>query len=190
MARGFSTSLEVKGLDDAVRVLRRVENLGEDPTPLLYIAASVLEASVLKRFDTGRGPGGVPWAQTKRQVRSAVGAHGPNKAKILVDTGDLRDSIRSEVRPGEVEVGSDGLKNPVKALANQFGSHRQTVVVKHLRTINSAFGIPLPQPKTFTVRPHGMRTNLPARPFIGFDEQDKQDLGEAFVDHLKGLLHG
>jgi phage gpG-like protein len=188
VAGGFATQVDVEGLEDARRIARQVRNLGEEPRPLLEIAGSLLEASTIRRFQTGRGPGGVPWPQTKRQVRDAVGESGPNKAKILVDTGDLRDSIRYELRPDEVEVGSDGLKNPVKALANQFGSNRQAVVLPHTRVITSAFGIPLPQPVTVRVRAHGRVTNLPARPFVGVDDEDRRDLVEAWLDHLRSLF--
>ncbi len=189
---GFSIRIEeITGIDSARLTLQRVANLGEDPTPLLQIAAGIFEASVLRRFDEEKGPGGIPWPKSRRALGEAVGKRGPQKpGKTLTNTGDLRDSIRTAIRPGEVEIGSDGLKNPVKAIANQEGSHRQSVVVRHTRTINSAFGIPLPQPVTVDVRAHGRMTNLPARPFIGFDEDDKRDLGEAWLDHLRGLFNG
>jgi len=192
---GFSAEVEVHGLDDALRVARRLTNLGEHPAPLLGIAGAVLEASTLRRFDEEKGPGGVPWPKSRRAGGFSVGRRGPRQpraglGKTLTDTGDLRDSIRYEVRDNEVEIGSDGLKNPVKALANQFGSHRQTVVVRHTRTINSAFGVPLPKPVTVTVRGHGRITNLPARPFIGIDDEDRRDLGEAWNDYLVSLFDG
>jgi phage gpG-like protein len=178
--RGFATEVDVVGLDGLKRIATRVNNLGEDTTPLLEIFGSVLEASVLRRFGEQRGPGGVPWPKSKRALKQG--------GKTLTDTGDLRDSIRYVIRPGEVEVGSDGLKNPVKAIANQFGSHRQAVVLAHTRTINSAFGVPLPKPVTFNVRPHGMVTNLPARPFVGIDDEDKADMHELGLEYLKGLF--
>lgn len=187
---GFKIQIEeIRGIDSARLTLRRIANLGEDPAPLMQIAASIFEASVIRRFDEEKGPGGIPWPKSRRALGEAVGPRGPRRAgKTLTNTGDLRDSIRTAIRPNEVEIGSDGLKNPVKAIANQMGSHRQTVVVRHTRTVNSAFGIPLPSPVTSTVRGHGRMTNLPARPFIGFDEDDKRDLGEAWLDHLKGLF--
>ncbi len=185
--------VEVAGLDNARRIAKRVENLGEDPSVLLNIAGGILEASVIRRFDEERGPGGVVWPKSRRAGGYSVGRKGPRQprgkgGKTLTDTGDLRDSIRFVVRPGEVEVGSDGLKNPVKALANQFGSNRQAVVLAHTRTINEAFGVPLPSPVTVNVRPHGRITNLPARPFIGVDDQDRDDIQDAWLDHLKGLF--
>lgn len=181
-----TVTVEFTGLDNALRIARRFANLGQDPTELLHVAGSVLEASVLRRFDEERGPGGVPWPKSRRAAGTAKNKRGQiSPGKTLQDTGDLRDSLRAEVRPGEVEVGFDGLKNPVKAVANQFGSHRQTVVVRHLRTVNSAFGVPLPTPKTYTVRPHGRMTNLPARPMIGIDEQDRSDIHDRWLEVLR-----
>jgi phage gpG-like protein len=190
---GFETRIDVVGLEAAQRVAQRVYNLGEDTEPLLAIAGSILEASTIRRFDTESGPGGIPWPKSRRAGGYSVGRRGPRQprgtiGKTLTDTGDLRDSIRYELRPGEVEVGADGLKNPVKAIANQLGSHRQTVVVGHTRTIRSAFGVELEEAKVVRVRPHGRITNLPARPFVGVDDQDRDDLGDAWSDYLIGLL--
>ncbi|PZO70948.1 MAG: hypothetical protein DI640_14675 [Sphingomonas taxi] len=185
---GFTIRLEtIAGAPELRQAIRKVRELGEDATPLMRLAAATFEASVERRFDTERGPGGIPWPKSRR---AAGLVKGKPAGKTLRDTGDLRGSIRTEVRPNEVEIGSDGLKNPVKAIANQEGSHRQSVVLAHTRTINSAFGIPFPSPKTVSIRAHGRMTNLPARPFIGFDEEDKRDLGDAWRDHLKGLFHG
>lgn len=188
---GFSTTVDVTGLERAQRVAARIRQLGGDPEPLLKVAGSILEASTLGRFTSETGPGGIPWPKSKRALGEAVGPRGPKPAgKTLTDTGDLRDSIRYELRPGEVTVGSDGLKNPVKALANQFGSHRQTVVLGHPRVIRSAFGIPLPQPRTVNVRPHGRVTNIPPRPFIGVDADDRRELTRAWIGTLRRLLRG
>lgn len=184
MASGFRVNLEFEGLAKPLAALRRLRDLGANLRPFMDEAAGILLASTLNRFDQGRGPFGVRWAPTKRQVGSAVGARGPNKAGILVDTGDLRGSIRTEATDNSVEVGSDGLKNPVKALANQFGSHRQTVVVKHQRRQTMAFGALLSPPVDVTVRGHGRMTNLPARPFVGIDEQDERDIEAAWRERL------
>lgn len=180
MAGGWRVSVEVTGLEAARRVAARVRNLGEDQQPLLEIAGSVLEASTLARFDSGRGVGGVPWPESQR-VKKFGG-------KTLVDKGGLEGSIRYELRPGEVEVGVDALTESAKnAAALQFGSNRQTVVLGHERVIDQAFGVPIPV-TVVNVRPHGRITNLPPRPFIGVDDEDRRDLGEAWLDHLKGLF--
>lgn len=186
---GFSATVDVTGLERARRIAAKVRELGGRPEPLLEVAGSVLEASTLARFTNEAGPGGIPWPKSKRALGEAVGPRGPLPAgKTLTDTGDLRDSIRYEVRPNEVTIGSDGLKNPVKALANQFGSRRQTVVVRHTRVIRSAYGVPLPEPRTVNVRSHGRVTNLPARPFVGVDADDRRELTRAWIAVLRNLI--
>ena len=163
----------------------QIRNLGENTTPLMNIAGSILEASTIRRFDQESGPGGIPWPKSKR----ALGlVKGKPAGKTLTDTADMRDSVTHVVRPGQVEVGVDGLKNPIKAPANQFGVSSNGVVIRHTRTINSAFGVPLPAPKTVTVRGHARRMVIPPRPFIGLDDDDRRDLEEAWRDHLIGLF--
>lgn len=185
---GINVTIEVS--TDAIRrIARQVLNLGEDPRDLLEIAGQTLYASTIRHFDEERGPGGVPWPKSKRAEGEAPNYRGQKIAgKTLTDSSDLRDSVRYEVRPLEVEIGADGLKNPIKALANQFGSHRTTTVAFHTRVVNSAFGVPLPQPTTQFVSSHVRITNIPARPFIGADDQDKADVTELWLDHLKGLF--
>jgi phage gpG-like protein len=187
MPRGvkFSVSLDTQPMRDLARRLRAY---GGDLRPLYEIWGGILEATVRHRFDTGRGPGGVPWTPTKRQRRGAVGVAGPVKNKILVDRGNLERSVRYEVRPNSVLVGFDGASESVKhAAAHQWGSHRRTVVVRHFRVITQMFGVPI-APKRITVRGHARMTNLPARPMLGIDENDKRDLKEAAVEHARKVL--
>lgn len=188
---GFYVQVQVTGLERARLIARQVQNLGEDLKPLLEIAGGVLEASTLNRFDTERGPGGVPWPKSQAalgKVKRASGKISPGRT--LFDLGGLEGSVRHEVRPTEVEVGVDARTESARwAAVHQFGSGRQTVVVGHSRTINSAFGVPLSGgPREVKVRPHGRITNIPARPFLGVDQQDRDDLEDAWRDHLKGLF--
>lgn len=182
MARGgFSTRINVDGLDKPLAAFRHMRSLGVDLTPFMQDARGILLASVLRRFQTGRGPDGIPWPISKRAAGLAPNHTGKRvPGRTLVDTEDLQDSIRGEVTPDSVEIGSDGLKNPVKAIANQFGSQRQAVVLAHQRTIKVAFGVVLAQPREVNVRAHGRVTNLPARPFIGIDAEDRKDVEEAW----------
>jgi phage gpG-like protein len=189
MPSGFKSTIDFKAGDQALRLAQRVRALGEDDTPLLQIMRDQLVKSVDRRFIEERGPGGVPWPKSKPARGLVPRANGKKRAgRTLFDTGDLQDSIKAVIRPGEVEIGSDGLRNPVKAIANQYGSSRQAVVLAHTRTINQAFGVPLPSPIEVQVRAHGMVTNLPARPFIGFDEDDKRGILTAFRQHILGIL--
>lgn len=180
MARGLRIQAKLI-TRNAYRDLARIRNLGEDLGPILGIWGAIIEASVRRRFDTGRGPGGIPWPVSRRAK-----AHG---GKTLVDRGNLERSLRYEVGHNRVEIGFDGASESTKhAAAHQFGSHRQTVVVGHMRVIESAFGVPINPPRAVRVRAHGRMTNLPARPMLGIDNQDRRDLTEAAHDYLRGLL--
>jgi len=181
MARGlkFNARLVTR---DAYRALYRLRNLGEDPRPVLEEWGGILEASTRERFDSGRGPGGVPWLPSKR-----VQKHG---GKTLVDKGNLERAVRYEVRNRNLLlVGVDGRATSVKeAASHQFGVNRTVVVVKHERVIDHAFGVPLKEVAIVQVRGHARRMNLPARPFLGVDNNDRRAMTDSAVSYLRELL--
>lgn len=191
MARGFRVTFHrIEGLERGRAAVGRLGELGADTLPFMQDARTILVSSVLGRFQSGRGPGGIPWKPTKRQTRQAVGVRGPNKARILVDTGDLQDSIRGEAGRNYAEVGSDGLKNPVKALANQFGAQGQTGVRRHYRLVRQAFGATLAEPVVAYVRAYGRIVNLPARPFVGIDDRDVEEINETWQARIIATYKG
>lgn len=181
--------LQAKGLGVAKGLFSRIRQFGADPSELLGIWGALIEASTRTRFDTGRGPFGIPWPITKRQISGAVGASGPVKNKILVDKGILEGSIRFAVHPHAFEVGVDGVGESVRnAHVHQFGFQGTIQIPAHDRTITQAFGIPLPSPKTFQVRAHSAQQNIPKRAFLGIDDVDRTDMKEVALEHLRELL--
>jgi len=167
---------------DAYRALRQIRNLGEDPSPLLEEWGGILEASTRARFDSGRGPGGVPWPISKRAKMQG--------GKTLVDKGNLERSIRYEVRGTHaLLVGVDGASESAKhAASHQFGVNKPVFVAGHFRVINSAFGVPLKKPTRQRVRSHGRKMNIPRREFLGVDNNDRRDLTEASRSYIRDLL--
>lgn len=179
MARGISVRIEVTGLEKPLAGLQNVRELGEDLLPFMQVARDVMRASVLERFRTGKGPFGAAWKPSRR-AQGLVS--GKPSGRTLVDTQDLQSSIRGEATSDYAEVGSDGLKNPIKALANQFGSKAQMGVKAHYRLVRKAFGVELAEPAIQYVRAHPRLMNLPARPFIGVDDQDVRQIDELWQD--------
>jgi phage gpG-like protein len=173
---------------EAYRVLREIREFGEDPSGLLDEWGGVLEASTRNRFDTGRGPSGVPWPYSKRVL--GIGNHGPANGKTLVDKGNLERSIRYEVRGRTtLIVGVDGNSESAKhAASHQFGVHKPVFVGGYFRVVNSAFGVPLENAVRQRVRSHGRKMNIPARPFLGLDNNDRRDLTEVSQSYLRELL--
>lgn len=183
MAGGIKVQIDFAGLQKPRAALARLRELGGDLTPFMEDATAIVLKSTLNRFQTGKGPEGIPWAPTKRQTRQAVGARGPNKARILVDRGGLQSSIQGETTSNSAEVGSKGIDVPGK-LANQFGAQGQTGVRRHYRLVTTAFGAPLAEPKLQYVRAYPRIVRLPARPFIGIDSRDEADISEAWQDRI------
>lgn len=181
MARGitFAAKLITR---PAYRALQQIRNLGEDQTPLLDAWGGILEGSTRGRFDSGRGPGGVPWPVSER-----VRKHG---GKTLVDKGNLERSIRYAVDgPHRLLVGVDGRSESAKnAAAHQFGVNRPVIVGGHFRVIDSAFGVPLQASVRVRVRTHGRKMYIPARPFLGVDNEDRRQMTDAAQDYLRSLL--
>lgn len=168
--------------ESTYRALQQIRNLGANPAGLLDEFGGILEASTRARFDSGRGPGGVPWPPSRRVQRSG--------GKTLVDKGNLERSLRYEVQgSNRLLVGVDGRSESAKnAASHQFGVNKGVVVVTHTRVINSAFGVPLAASKTVRVRGHARRIRIPARPFLGIDSNDRADLREAAQSYLRELL--
>jgi len=181
MARGLK--FNARFLDRKIyRTLGLLRQAGADFAPLLEEWGGILEASTRARFDTGRGPGGVPWQPSKRVL-----AHG---GKTLVDKGNLERSLRYEVQGSHrLLVGVDGRSQSAKeAASHQFGVDRTVVVVAHERVIDQAFGVPLREAVVYRVRGHSRRMRLPARPFLGVDQEDRRQLKLAAQSYLQELI--
>lgn len=182
MPRGvkFTISTDSVAARRQIGILRR---LGVDGAGILEQVGQVLTASAKNRItNTNKGPDGVPWPPSQR-----VRLHG---GKTLYDKHNLENALRYEVQGADrVVIGVDGQSESAKnAAAHQFGSNRLTVVVGHTRTIHSAFGVPFPEPRVVKVRPHARTTNIPARPFLGVDSDDRLDVREAVKNYVRTLF--
>jgi phage gpG-like protein len=156
---GVAATLEIDAspLHGVLSGLRAVtENLNE---PLDAIGA-VLVANTMTRFETGKGPGGIAWLPSiAAKLRGG---------QTLVETGRLRSSFTSQVVGDSVEWGT----NVVYAAVHQFGhsfSHQAFRAAER-----KGFGLPFAE----------SIVTLPARPFIGVDDNDVADMKEVLVDFL------
>lgn len=108
---GVTASLTTEGLDAAIKRLSRLE--GFQMAELTDAAGAILESSTRDRFDTKTAPDGaawVPWSEAYDDTRE-------DRHSLLVEEGDLRDSIASYSTGGEVHVGS----NLIYAAHHHFG---------------------------------------------------------------------
>lgn len=140
--------------------------------PMMVIAGGIFENSTRTRFEMERGPGGIPWS-TSWRARETGG-------KTLQDKGNLRGSIRSNVGDNFVETGPDGRSESSKhAATHQWGATIRPVKAKALMFTGPDGRLHAAQSVT-----------IPARPFMGIDDDDVADLRDAFVDYLEGEANG
>lgn len=173
MASGVSYSIDIDATPLSA-ALNRAIHAGEDLTPLLRASGELERETIDKRFDTGRGPGGVAWVPSGRVRAQAVpkpykranrNMYGPRKTsgKTLIDKGNLVGSIAFDVRPNEVEIGSAAnARGDVRkyAAVHQFGATIEAKGGGYLMFIGADGAFVRTKSAT-----------IPARPYVGFDSQ-------------------
>lgn len=150
------------------RDLNRAIAGGADLTRPMKEIAVHLEAVVARRFETETGPGGVPWKITERKQRDP-------SAHILFLHGDLQSAIHADSGSDFAEIGVErSFGAAVYARIQQFGGVIRPVVKKAL----SFGGRILAQ------------VTIPARPYLGFDEEDRLEVETILGSFLHDLLPG
>lgn len=138
-----------------------------DLAPAMARIGTALEGVVERRFASERGPGGNPWIPSRR-ARTEGG-------QTLTLSGRLRRSITARTGPDFVELGSD----VVYAAIHQLGG---TILPRRAERL--AF-------VGFDGRfVQADRVDIPARPFLGMDEDAWDAVGDALDAHLAGTDPG
>jgi phage gpG-like protein len=188
MAEGIRLELSITDLGIAPALDRAIAH-GENLTPVLELSGSVLQQSVRDRFDSGRGPNGIPWPQTGRTKAAALpkkGARGKNKfgprhgGKPLVDKGNMLGDLGQEVEGKTLRVGIQALHTSSRyAYVHQFGA---TIHAK-----GDGFMV-------FTGADGGLvfakEVTIPARPFLGFDNANVADLEDLWANYAREPFDG
>ncbi len=152
----------------------------EDPTPALKEIGETLAETTKRRFDTSTGPDGQRWESNSQatilqylgvykgsynkdgRVSSKGAARVMAKKPLIGETRSLMSTIAWQLSgKASVEIGS-----PMEyAAVQQFGAKRgQFGATKR--------GSPIPW------------GNIPARPFLGIDDQDRNGILETIADYL------
>lgn len=144
--------------------LGRLEQAGQNLREPLDVVGRIVADSTRRRFETGRGPGGRGWQPSYRALEQG--------GRTLADTGRLRDSITHVVEGDSVLVGT----NVVYGAVHQFGATIEARSAPYLRF------------KIAGRWARRKRVTLPARPFLGFDDDDRRDVLAVLEDYLQGLV--
>jgi len=159
-------SFEIRLDDSQWRTFeKQARALAAEPGAMLDDMGDMLVGSTQLRFDTGTDPDGNPWPPSLRAKLEG--------GKTLVDDGHLRDSITHQVDGNELVVGTNIKKYPA---THQFGAQ--------IAAKNADF-------LAFTVGGRHVRkkeVTIPARPFLGASDADRQGLVRIFNKHIERMV--
>lgn len=105
-------------------------------------------------------------------------------------SGRLSRSIHPEVQGGSPTVVGVVGTNVEYAAYHEYGFTGTETVRQHLRTITQAWGHPLREPVTFTVREHAREVNYPAHSFLRSSLADLRQWAVDTLGDVRELLHG
>lgn len=167
---GSTIQIKVQDAEVAGMLQRLFARLG-NLTPLMRDIGEIVKERSMHSFATGTAPDGTPWKPSWRAKRTGD--------KTLILNAILRNSIHVQPGKDQVKVGS-----PVKyAAVHQFGAEKgsfgevQAKVKAHSR--KTRHGVQ-------QVRAHNRRTqlpwgNIPARPFLGVNQHDWNDIRSSII---------
>ncbi|MBF0095530.1 MAG: phage virion morphogenesis protein, partial [Alphaproteobacteria bacterium] len=177
---------------DATGALHRLAAAASDLSPAWDRIGLELVASTQQRFASGTDLQGRPWAAlapatVKQKLKSG-------KTKTLIHTGHLLGSIHFRRAPGDarggggVDIGSD---RPYAAI-HQFGGSithhaRSQPVYRRAKDVErgDARFVKRSQSDFMTYHEVGEHSStIPARPFLGLDDQDHAQVLRVFSEHL------
>lgn len=163
----MSVRVRIDALDKALEMLRIIPDRLANPLPMWQGIGRYLEAQAQERFLTEREPSGNPWPKSLRAMATG--------GRTLTDSARLMQSITSNATATSVEVGT----NVLYAAIQQFGGKITAKTSKGLRW--SYGGGRGRNRKQWATK---QSVTLPARPFIGLETEDPQEIGWIATDWI------
>jgi phage virion morphogenesis protein len=165
MSDGLTLNIALE--ENVSEALARGVAAGADLTPAMKEIASFLATQTSLRFETETGPGGKPWKPSER-ARSEGG-------QTLTMRGDLRNSIRPDWGADFAAAGPERSGGAaIYAKIHQFGG----TIVPRVKKALSFGGRIL------------AKVLIPARPYLGFEADDPQEIAGILIRHLRGAFGG
>lgn len=177
----MNVNAQIIGLDPIQRRLRAAAGAFSNLRPMLTeIGEATVESTKLRFKSSGPSPDGSPWkplsAATIRSRRKGKGAEAPMP---LLDTGRLRNSITKRVDANSVFIGT----NVEYAAAHQFGAsayHPPQSRMVRLRVVKGRTRFAKDSHKrartVWGTNSTGWTVNIPARPYLGFSQDDQTEI--------------
>lgn len=152
---------------EVIGALRRLLAMGQHPQPALAEIAALGEQSTRLRFRTQRGPDGLAWKPSLRVLLQG--------GRTLTRDGHLGDSLSSGASDDYAEWGV----NRIYAAIHQFGGGITAKAGGKLK-------FPLPGGGWAVVK----SVRMPARPYLGVDDDDRADILDVIERHLNNASGG
>lgn len=160
-------SIRLEG--DTRRILKKVRSFAElDKKRINATLGEAARESTLERFKHGKDPSGKSW---KTSIRAAS-----DGGKTLIDTAQLRNSIHTQSDASGFAVGT----NVKYAATHQFGEPGRTIRAKKAKALR--FQV---QPGKW-VSKKKVKVVIPARPYLGFSDDDMHEIKETVEDFMNG----
>lgn len=161
----MSSNVVIKGDDQRLRkYLDKLQQV--DTSEINSVLAEQMRSTVELRFRQSKDPEGNKWQPSKR-VREEGG-------QTLVRTSMLKNSIQSKSAPEGFAVGT----NLKYAATHQKGAKDRLIKPKKKKVLR------FPINGTFRTAKE-VHVDIPARPFLGFSEQDLLDIQETIESYYK-----
>lgn len=170
----FSTRIDGPATIDARLAALAAAN--GDLSDLMDGIGLYLESSTIERFDTETDPEGKPWEKSQRAIAQG--------GKTLTDSARLKTSVTHRSSATDAEVGT----NVIYARPHQLGMDESVSVGAHTRTINQAFGRPLPGGLTVRVGAFDRQMKMPRRSFLGISLDDEEEILALAEDHERDAV--
>lgn len=159
---GYDIRLE----GDTRRMLRKIRSFSEiDKKKVNAALGEAMRESTLERFKQSKDPTGRRW---KTSIRAAT-----TGGKTLVASAQLRNSIKVKSDASGFAIGT----NVKHAATHQFGEPGRTIRAKTSKGLRFQVG-------GQWVTKKKVKVSIPARPFLGFSEDDLQEMKGTVEDFI------
>jgi phage virion morphogenesis protein len=149
---GVSIRVAVDGSEESLRVLRDIARRADEPRGLWDAIGASLVASTQDRFERGESPDGNPWPASIRVLLAG--------GQTLINTQRLMKSVTHIADDQGVSVGT----NAIYAAVHQLGA---VIVPVNAARLHFSIG-----GRHLSVK----KVTIPARPFLGIDEDDETEI--------------
>ncbi|TXI00295.1 MAG: phage virion morphogenesis protein [Rhizobium sp.] len=185
----FGASVEIK--DELTPALTRFVEAAENPAEIMGGVAGYLLTSTQQRFERETGPDGQKWQDLSPRTankRSGRGRSIRGYEHILRDTTRLYTSLTTRSDATSAAAGT----NDIRAGTHQFGAEiqqperSQKLSLKRIRGKNGVrfvkAGTKGATERDVTIGAHVVR--IPARPFFGINDVDREEISEIITSGL------